>query len=124
MEEKTHVLKTIAKSTYFINERQYLAAMESEMTDKLNFGEVMLFAHQIAEIVTVDEYYRQNPDERPEKLPEFLLPSGDTPRTKEELSTARNHMIGGFKRYFECRTMPDQSKKLLKKWESRLFTEA
>jgi hypothetical protein len=104
---KTRALITIQKTVHFITERQYETLLELSPDDILKLEDGIVRFMSVAEVTTIDEYYRAHPDKRPtyENYAEPPRVEAITPWNKKRHLRALNSMRDGFARHFEGRKM-------------------
>lgn len=61
-EVKTNVIITFTKSHYFITDQQNERLKKLSLTDKIEINGNMVSIGNIAEIQTIEEYYKQHPE--------------------------------------------------------------
>lgn len=71
---KTHVIMTFTKSVYFINEAEHRKLINTGLDEMFMMAESTIKASNIAEIMTVRQYYEMYPDKRPVKAESFKIP--------------------------------------------------
>lgn len=111
---KTHIIITFTGGKYFITQEQYNVISKMDNNKKIILPSAVINTNVISEIQTINEYYNNHPDERPQfdnydnkKLPERL------PYSAKRHFNALNEMKKGFLRHFIGRTIPEKSQAIL-----------
>lgn len=121
-EIKTHIVITINKNKYFITSQQEIFLRTAEMRDSIYTDKGMFKVHQITEILPIEEYYNNNPEERPQydNYPKISLPATMKNFTPARHKKAIDCMAKGFKKHFGTRPIPPVSQKMLDQFVLRL----
>lgn len=125
-EVKTHVLITYSKSTYFLTKNQEAKLKYIGLNDTIEIDGNKIKGANIAEIIKIEEYYKQHPQKREEHtnytFEEFksYQTTKIEPVTKEKRIRALRSMIKGFKEYFSNKEIPKHSQAILSRMEKSL----
>lgn len=110
-EVKNFVLITYAKTKYFITEKQYTTILSIGQGKIIKSGEFTINTSTIAEILPVEDYYQNNPKERPQHTNySFERPkyTPETKMTKVRYLRALNGMLKGVKKYIRQSGNPSE----------------
>ena len=114
---KTHILITYAGTKHFLTAEQELSLRGMADSDRVYTEKGMVRVNTIKEILPVDEYYLEHPEQRP------VINSGPTtfpptmPYSQTRHRRALDNMRRGFTGYFTGREMPKKAKKILENFD-------
>jgi hypothetical protein len=115
----TNVIKTYSDSVFFLTAEDNQRLLTVGASDWFSIDGQRIKGSNISEILTIQEYYKQNPEAKPVSYPDF---TGTKPTQYSKKKTIRNinSMISGFKKVFEGRDVPEPSKIILEKMKTSL----
>lgn len=101
----SHVIITFNKSKYFITAAEHVQLSILGNGVLATMGDSTINTANIAEILTIDEFYRTHPDERPSELEEVRIE--DVPKVPLEQQAQANRfrfhaLLAGLKAYAEA----------------------
>ncbi len=114
-EVKEFVIITFTGGHHFITDKQNQYLKNINIGGNININNCIIHAKNIAEILTTKKYYETFPDKRPApEVKEFMFLSSTVKGFADERrKRALNNIIKGFKKHFEGKIMPENSKKML-----------
>lgn len=123
-EINTHVVLTYSGSKHFITSKQELALRGMNDNDRFYVNDKMVRVNTIKEIMSVEDFYKNNPKERPtytnytysdysSQISRILSPAKDKNR-------ALKGMIKGLNKYIRENPPAEKAKELLKNMEQKL----
>lgn len=119
----THVIVTFSKTRHFITAREQQALKSLPNGVLAEMGGSIINTSSIAEIVTVEDFYRSHPDERPtEAPPEFKVPRDEyvpLERQAERAETRMSGLVKGLREYCAKPEAGPNSKAMLERAEKR-----
>ena len=119
----THVIITFSKTRHFITAREQMALKSLPNGVLAEMGGSVVNTSSISEILTVEDFYRSHPDERPaEPPPEFQIPREEYVPLERQAERSQNRMKGllrGLREYCATPESGPNSKAMLEKAEKR-----
>ena len=119
----THVVVTFSKTRHFITARENMALKNQPNGVLVQLGESTINTSSIAEILSLEDFYRSHPDERPAEPPqEFKVPREEyvpLDRQAERSKGRMGSLVRGLREYCSTPASGPNSKAMLAKAEMR-----
>ena len=126
IEPKSHVIMTWNKTEHFITQKQHNIVINLGLQDKIIVDGNLIFGKSIAEILTLDNFYKNFPDKRPQQeLKPFdfkTISQTMNGFSKERRKKALESMRSGFLTVFNGEPTTSSAKSILKDMNFRIDT--
>ena len=118
----TNVIKTYSGSVYFLTAEDNQRLSRVGNNDWFQVDDQKIKGSNISEILTTEEYYKQNPEAKPVSYPSFKSEQPISYTKKKRINNIKS-MIKGFNNHFIGKEKSEASKVMLDKMELRLKEE-
>jgi len=118
---KTHVIKLWKGGTVFLDKEQHAKMRDVGKEDKVIINGRDVYGSNIADIVPIDTYYKENPKELPTPVYKELKAEEMKPLTRNRYINASESMLRGLQKYIRESDNPSEwSLKAEKKLKIRI----
>lgn len=112
-EVKTHVLITFSGSKHMITDEQEKTLRKASDQDRIYIGSTMIRVSTIKQVMPIEEYYQQFPEERPQYSNYSYKPTPEMPYSAKRHYNAIVSMRSGFLKHFNGRELNNKAQKIL-----------